>query len=73
MNYQIGIATSQDIVFQINLPHGYVYKGDERISVQGLNHTLEFVWKSIIYSYYIQNGPMYMALLYVTYLYGVIY
>ena len=51
MNYQIGIATSQDtkfniVVFQINLPHGYLYKGDERISVQGLNHTLEFVWKS---------------------------
>ena len=52
MNYQIGIATSQDtklniVFFQINLPHGYMYKGDERISVQGLNHTLEFVWKSI--------------------------
>ena len=52
MNYQIGIATSQDtklniVVFQIHLPHGYVYKGDERISVQGLNHTLEFVRKLI--------------------------
>ena len=50
MNHQIGFATSQDtklniVVFLDNLSHGY--KGDERISVQGLHHALEFVWKSI--------------------------